>query len=134
MSRELELFPTERTSQSADFIAQYRTLQDLANTTMDVPSTKAFDNSSFNQGANNELRRLRDALNKGDVPKNWANEPITIPRMTYNQMIEYIDGADVIREYAGQMLAHGGKMDLNTILLNWKHAKHLRVNKQEREV
>ena len=127
MSKELELFPKELPSVETNFTTRYRTIQDLANSTMCVPNTKAFDNSSFNQGANKEIERLRNALEKGSATEEWLREPFSIPPMTYNQMIEYLDGADIIRQYAGQMIAHGGKMDESTILLCWKHAKHLRI-------
>lgn len=126
-SKELDLFPKEQPIHNTDFTIRYKTLEDLANSRMEVPSTAIFDNSCFNNGANAEIRRLREALDEGvEITTKWADKPIIVPRMTYNQMIEYLDGADIVRGYVGQMAAYGGKIKEETILMCWKHAEHLR--------
>lgn len=73
----------------------------------------------FNFGANFILKRLRDALEKGEqITMKWCAEPIPIRRQgSILAMHDYLDGAENILKRIEMFVAHGGKIDINTWLM-----------------
>jgi len=81
---------------------------------------------------------MRDAIEKGEkIDNEWANEPIAVPRLySYNAMVEYLDGADIIRKWIERMVYWGeNRVDMHSVLYDevWNLSRYLKPLSSEKK-